>query len=78
MEQTYVYVYDILPDIEVEYDHDKFHKCEREVISPALRELGYEIGDKPYWYTSEGDSFGPLSRAIRASKDGKPVIVWYG
>lgn len=70
MSGAYVDLYDILPDIDVDYEH--WAKCERDVITPALREAGYQL--RGHWYTGDGDSFGPLSRCIQTDR----VIVVYG
>ena len=51
--------------------------CECEQLDPQLQSLGWtKVGG---WYTAEGDSFGPLSRACRYRTDkGEEVRVWYG
>lgn len=67
---NWIYLYDILPDIEVDYEH--YAQSEREVINPALEELGYRFTG--LWRTAEGDSFGPLSRKLHTDKG----VVWYG
>lgn len=72
---TYVYVDDIAPDLDIDFEH--YTKSERDVITPALLDAGYyPTGD---WYDGERDSWGPLSRCIDAeTKDGKTVTVVYG
>lgn len=66
----YVWLDDIAPEVEVDYEHHA--RCEREVIGPALERLGYRLSGP--WFTGDGDSFGPLTRCIRTDK----VIVVYG
>jgi len=62
---------------EIEFDFTDAFVDELEVLEPALERAGYfTIG---HWYTLEGDSFGPLSRAVKAlSPAGKHVTLWYG
>ncbi|WP_165968579.1 hypothetical protein [Saccharopolyspora elongata] len=67
-------IYDILPDISIDYSN--WRQSERDVITPALVAAGYKVGE---WYTADGDSFGPLCRAVSAtSPDGKSITVFYG
>jgi hypothetical protein len=67
-------VYDIVPGISIDYK--QWAQSERDVITPALVSAGYSVGN---WFTAEGDSFGPLCRAARAtSPDGELVTVFYG
>jgi hypothetical protein len=75
----YVDLYEILPTISIDYS--EWRKSEREHINPALRELGYSFTDDGFngWYTADGDSFGPLVRALRATDpNGNAVIISYG
>lgn len=70
---------DLLPD-EITNHPDCFHstfydRWEREIATPALRALGYEPSG---WRTTDGDSFGPLVRAVDLSKDGKTESYFYG
>lgn len=69
-EPTYIWVDDILPDLQIDYEH--FSTFERTVLGPKLQELGYTLLSP--WYTGDGDSFGPLSRCITTQKG----IVVYG
>ncbi|HET6285766.1 MAG TPA: hypothetical protein VFG15_03315 [Amycolatopsis sp.] len=70
----YLNIDDIIPTLPLDFDN--YMQCEEEVITPALLEAGYAVTGS--WYTSEGDSFGPLSRAVEATNpDGEPVIVVY-
>lgn len=48
---------------------------ERNVAIPALEALGY---NHISFYNGEVDSFGPLSRVVTATKDGKRVKFMYG
>jgi hypothetical protein len=72
---TYLALHDLLPKAEPEYDLDKYRRCEHEVLTPALEALGYEVGG---WFTGDGDSFGPLTRCVRVTKDNKSAVVVYG
>jgi len=74
MSETYIDVYAIVPGITIDYGN--WWLSERDVITPALTSAGYQVDS---WYTAEGDSFGPLCRAARATDpDGTSVIVSYG
>jgi hypothetical protein len=66
-----------LPETKPKIDFDQYRTWEREQGSPYLISLGYELSPGG-WYTSEGDSFGPLSRSIHATKDGARFVIWYG
>jgi hypothetical protein len=67
-------VYDAVPGITIDYGN--YWRSESDVITPALTAVGYQVGQ---WYTAEGDSFGPLCRAARATApDGSSVVVSYG
>jgi len=57
-------------------DSRLYYNWEVNVAIPLLKEKGYKI-EGPF-YTLEGDSFGPLSRGIRVSRDGTHYIAWYG
>lgn len=67
-------IFDILPDIPIDFSN--YRTCEQTVITPALEAAGYIITG--LWATGDGDSFGPLSRYIKATIDGEAVEVWYG
>lgn len=60
----YLYVDELFPDLVIDFDN--YYECEQKVLSPALREAGYEL--RGQWYTGDGDSFGPLSRCIETDK----------
>ena len=74
-----VYLMDYMAPIEWPkgFSWDEFYKSERDLIDPALKEKGWvKVGE---WYSSEHDSFGPLSRACRyKTPEGQTVKVWYG
>lgn len=52
-----------------------YSNWEREVATPALEALGYQVGR---WWNEDGDSFGPLVRAVELTKDGVAEIYTYG
>lgn len=54
--------------------HDYFH-WEENVASPFFVREGYTVGK---WFDGEWDSFGPLSRQVKLTKDGKETIFVYG
>ena len=70
---------DMLPDAMFNdprcYDSRKYGEWEREVATPALEALGYDVD---YWWNQDGDSFGPLVRAVGLFKDGKTFVATYG
>lgn len=66
---SYLSLYDILPDVQVDYD--RYWQSEKE-ITPQLEQAGFEI--RGSWYTGDGDSFGPLTRCIDTNKG----IIVYG
>lgn len=55
-------------------DGPKFWDWEKEATK-HLQSLGYQVGS---WRTEDGDDFGPLTRAVQVSKDGKTFHFWYG
>jgi hypothetical protein len=70
----YVDLYDILPNLKINFQ--KYWESEESIITPALKSAGYTLNS---WYTGEGDSFGPLSRCIRAvDPNGDNIIIIYG
>lgn len=77
MEQDYyVDVHDIVGN-DVEIDYTRFYESEREILTPAIKKAGYRIIGN--WWTSEGDSFGPLSRSLKAiTPEGRQVQIFYG
>lgn len=71
----YVNLEDAVPGIEI--DFDAYRACERDHLTPALEQAGFEVHGS--WHDGERDSFGPLSRCVRAlNKDGDAVIITYG
>jgi hypothetical protein len=48
---------------------------ENNIATPALVARGYKV---IRWYSSESDSFGPLSRNVDVEKDGVKEVLWYG
>lgn len=70
----YLDLYDICP-AETEFEYGPgYAKHEREVLTPLLQKLGYEVGA---WSTGESDSFGVLSRCVALTKDGVTKIGVY-
>jgi hypothetical protein len=49
-----------------------YRRDEVEILQPQLEALGYTDIE---WLPGEVDSFGPLSRVCKASKDGE--IIWF-
>lgn len=64
MSRTFLYLHEVLPDVEPDFDN--YAECERTVISPALVLAGYTL--RGGWYTGDGDSFGPLTRCINTDE----------
>lgn len=52
-----------------------YREDEEEIIKPAMERKGFS---RIAFFTGEQDSFGPLSRGIRAWKDDKGYIFYYG
>ena len=63
---------------ELEFEGDQlkeYYKWEQQV-STHLRSKGWIVGT---WYTSDGDSFGPLVRAVMAvTPDNIRTRIYYG
>lgn len=53
----------------------KYWSWESEVAAPALQALGYKVGA---WYSTDSDSFGPLVREVKLTKDGTTEAYFYG
>jgi hypothetical protein len=50
---------------------------ERENLGPALERAGYTLVGP--WFTGDGDSFGPLTRCVKATDpSGRRVTLVYG
>lgn len=65
----------ILPGLEINFS--RWWEAERDVIEPALRAANYH--NISGWFSTESDSFGPLSRAVKAtSPNGKRLTICYG
>lgn len=78
-EMVYQRLLDILGPVNMkDYcgSHGKYLTWEREVVEPKLKELGYTITCS--WWTTDHDWFGPLSRAVKVSRDGQEVVLTYG
>lgn len=54
------------------YDYTRW---EDEIATPALIALGYSVRQ---WWSADGDSFGPLVRAVEVVKDGVKKTYTYG
>lgn len=75
-ESKFLSVFDIIGD-DVEFDYSDYLNEEEQVLSPALIRAGYRVVGN--WYTSDGDSFGPLVRAVRVvNQAGENIAVYYG
>jgi hypothetical protein len=76
MPLPYVNIFDL--DIPVDdFDFNHYIDHEVEILKPALERKGYILLGQ--WYSTEVDSFGPLSRGVYAEDpNNKRVILWYG
>lgn len=52
-----------------------FRFWEQDIATPELIKQGFEVGS---WWTVDGDSFGPLVRAVELTKDGEKKVYTYG
>lgn len=57
------------------FDSRNYDRWEREIAKPHLESLGFKVIS---WWTEDGDSFGPLVRAVEMEKDGKREVYTYG
>lgn len=59
------------------FDYDEYWKGEEEIITPRLQEKGYE---NISFHDGERDSFGPLTRIVKATVgfSGPEVEFIYG
>ena len=59
------------------FSFDHYRRDEKELLDNRLWAKGYKkVGE---WRTTEGDTWGPLSRACRyKTPEGEVVDVWYG
>ena len=70
------YIFNIIGDVELKHDYDEYLKMEDE-MSTILRDMRYTLHGN--WWTSEGDSFGPLMRSIKATTpDNRRIEIYYG
>lgn len=74
-ETKYLDAFEIIGD-DVEFDYFDYRNEEEFVLTPAIIRAGYKV--KGGWFTSDGDSFGPLVRAVRAvNQAGENVTITY-
>lgn len=74
-ETKYLDAFEIIGD-DVEFDYSNYRNEEVFVLTPALIRAGYRV--RGGWYTSDGDSFGPLIRAVKAvNQAGENLIITY-
>ncbi len=70
---------EILPDelfTHPDYCHSQsYWRWEKDVAMPELQKAGFEVGS---WFSTDADSFGPLVRAVRLTKDGITKTYTYG
>lgn len=57
------------------FDSHAYWRWEDDIATPALKARGFEVGR---WWTIDGDSFGPLVRGVRLTKDGATHTYSYG
>jgi hypothetical protein len=75
--RTYVWWNDIETDAEPTFDVPGYTADERNNLTPALERAGFTFIES--WFTGDGDSFGPLTRCVRAvDPSGAQVVVVYG
>lgn len=65
---------EMLPGVCIDFDN--YIRCEQDRLTPLLEKSGVELVGS--WFTGERDSFGPLSRAVRARKHGVEFVIVYG
>lgn len=76
MPKTYVDVFDVIDDTKLTKGFEAYPAMEQE-MKTLLRQAGFTLHGE-FW-TSEGDSFGPLSRSIHAtSPENERVTLIYG
>ena len=70
---------DLLPEAIANHpaccDSKRYREWEEEIAAPALLNRGYVASN---WRTLDGDSFGPLVRAVTLSKNGVSKTYTYG
>lgn len=57
------------------FDFEHYSRDEQQVLKPAFERKGFS---RISFFMGEQDSFGPLSRGVRAWKDDKGYIFYYG
>lgn len=57
------------------FDFEKYAEHEVSLLKPAFERLGFS---RVAFFMGEQDSFGPLSRGIRAWKNDKSFVFYYG
>ena len=57
------------------YPVTEYRRWEEEVARPALEAAGWKVGP---FYTSEGDSFGPLIRSVVCRRGAEEQGFFYG
>lgn len=72
-------LFDLLPDELANhpdcFDSRNYLRWEREIAQPHLESMGFKVIS---WWTEDGDSFGPLVRAVELERDGKREVYTYG
>lgn len=57
------------------FDSRRYGEWEDNIATPWLNAHGYKVIS---WWTEDGDSFGPLVRAVEIEKDGTRATYFYG
>lgn len=57
------------------FDSMRYREWEEEIAAPALLNRGYVASN---WRTLDGDSFGPLVRAVDLTRRGETKTYTYG
>lgn len=61
------------------FSFSRYREGERDILNPWLEAQGFILMEDMPWFTSEGDSFGPLTRARTVlDAEGNMRQVWYG
>lgn len=73
----HLYLWDHLPkDVSSAFDFGKYYEHEKTVLEPAMTKIGMiKTGN---WYSTEYDSFGPLTRGVIVTYQGVEHLAWYG
>ncbi len=76
MPDEYTDLHEILPDdVWGEFSYADYYNGEQNILKPALEKLGYY---DVRFYMGERDSFGPLSRVVKASHPDGAIRAIYG